>query len=153
MSNIKVMHKVNKDQLSDLYLTQMKSTRQIAELYACDKSTIIKLLKKYQIPLRYKGGGGKKHILIIEVDGKEVQGKQCTSCGIIKSLFEYNVGVKSSGGRQPKCIECRKLYYEENKESILTRVQLHYYKNRDSILLLRKLNYYANHKVILASRK
>ncbi|MFD0048911.1 hypothetical protein ACFVHQ_06200 [Actinomycetes bacterium NPDC127524] len=161
MANIKFQNKLSKEELSELYLVQYKSTREIAKMFDCNHTTIGDLLKRYGIPSRPVGGGRKTQIVQIEHDGQAVEAKRCTVCNEVKPLEDFNIGKKSSGGRQPKCKECRNSYYANNDTHIKCKSKMNYYKNqennklksrlyyskhKDQIRLVRKKKYYSNHQ-------
>lgn len=141
MANIKVMNKVTKKELEQQYLAELKTTREIAIKYDCDKTTILNLLRKYNIPVRNKGGGGKKQVQFIEFNGIQIESKECTGCKVVKPLTEFDMGAKGSGGRQPKCRICRRIYYSDNKIEILKKTRAYYYNNKSQISLKRRMNY------------
>ncbi|MFJ8257187.1 hypothetical protein ACIQ4Z_07830 [Peribacillus asahii] len=169
MANNKVQSKLSREELSELYLVQYKSTREIAKMFDCNHTTIGDLLKRYGIPSRPVGGGRKAQIVQIEHNGQMVEAKQCTVCNEVKPLEDFNIGRKSSGGRQPKCKECRKRYYRNNYTHINDKSMMNYYKNhednklklkvyyskhKDQIRLARKEKYYSNHQeTLLLKRK
>lgn len=153
MSNIKVLNRISKEQLINLYEKQHLSTRQIAKLYNCNASTIGDLLNRYGIPPRPVGGGKKVQVIQIEKNGTLVKAKQCTSCKEIKPFEEFNLCKKSTGGRQPKCKECRRKYYLENHEQIKYKSSMYYFKNHESNKIKRKLYYLKNKTKIRMKQK
>lgn len=168
MANIKVMDKIPVEELYEIYHIQGKSTRQIANIFNCHNSTIGELLKRYNIQLRPPGGARKKPIVKMIIDGETVDAKECTKCGLIKPLESYGFSSKSSGGRQPKCKECRQDYYYINQEQIIEKSRKHYYAKHEENKLKKKqyyrinsekinkqqlANYYLNKKKIAARRR
>jgi hypothetical protein len=47
------------------------------------------------------------------------KGRTCTKCGIFKTWDEFVTDIAGINGKASLCVGCKKLYYEENKESIL----------------------------------
>ncbi|USK86183.1 hypothetical protein [Peribacillus asahii] len=152
MANNKVQSKLSKEELSELYLVQYKSIREIAKMFDCNHTTIGDLLKQYDIPSRPVGGGRKAQIVQIEHNGQMVEAKRCTVCNEVKLLEDFNVDRKGSGGRQPKCKECRKRYYENNHTYINNKSMTNYYKNHEENKLKRRL-YYSKHKIRLRKQQ
>lgn len=65
------------------------------------------------------------------IEGKEVVGKKCTNCSMLKPLEDYqkrNIGL---GGRQPICRVCSKEYRERNKERDSIRFKQYYNDNKE----------------------
>ncbi|MGE8080048.1 hypothetical protein [Peribacillus loiseleuriae] len=148
MANIKVLGMISAEELYELYHIQGKSTQQIANILNCNKSTIGDLLKRYNIQLRPPGGARKKPIVKIIIDEEKVEAKECTQCGLIKPLDSYGFCRKSSGGRQPKCKECRKNYYNMNQEYIIKKSRKHYYAKHGENKLKRQEYYRINREEI-----
>lgn len=146
MANIKVINKISKEELEELYLRKFMSTREIAKVFNCNATTIGDLLKRYDIPARPVGGGKKVPVVQIEQNGVLVEAKRCTVCNEVKPLEDYNIDRKGSGGRQPKCKECRKSYHLNNREHIKNKSMRHYYKNHEENKLKRRI-YNSKHKI------
>ena len=59
-------------------------------------------------------------------------------CGEPKELVCFGINRRNkTDGRQPKCKECNKKYYEANKDKIKGRISKHYKNNRGEILKRR----------------
>src|SRR3954467_2729822 len=101
MANIKVINKITKEELAELYIMRYMSTREIEKMFNCNATTIGDLLKRYGIPIRPVGGGKKVKVIKIEQNGVLVEAKRCTVCNEVKPLEDFNIGKKGSGGRQP----------------------------------------------------
>ena len=55
-------------------------------------------------------------------------GKQCSKCGVVKSVSEFGFANKKKGKIRSKCKECEKEYCKENREKILERRRRNYNK-------------------------
>ena len=71
--------------------------------------------------------------------------KTCSKCKTPKSTEEFNADNNRKDGLQSICKECRKLYYQNNKELYNTRRKKHYNKNKEHYKKLAKM-YYASKK-------
>jgi hypothetical protein len=81
--------------------------------------------------------------------------KTCCCCKIEKELSEFGKDPHMKDGIKSRCKECRKQYYQDNKEKILLqgkenyqknrRRLAYYYENRDKILE-KKRDYYKKHR-------
>ena len=79
--------------------------------------------------------------------------KQCTKCGEIKA-FEYFYKYKTSkDGLQSSCKECRKKYYEQNKEKIAARNKKYYGENKEELAARNKKHREQNKEEIAAYHK
>lgn len=64
------------------------------------------------------------YITVVGEDGiaREVEAKECTKCGEVKTLTEYYASKSGTGGRTPTCIVCTKdnvsLWKKENPEKV-----------------------------------
>lgn len=64
--------------------------------------------------------------------------KKCSACGKVKDLGCFSVNKRNkTDGRQPKCKECNREYYQKNRERIKKRVKEHYRGNNEEILTRR----------------
>lgn len=153
MANVKVIGNIGVEELYELYHVQGRSTQQIANILNCHKTTVGDLLKRYNIQLRPPGGARKKTIVKMIIDGETIEAKECTNCGLIKPLDSYGFCSKSSGGRQPKCKECRKLYYNANQEHIREKSKRSYFANHEENKLKRKEYYNINIEKIKKQRQ
>ncbi|HDR4584723.1 TPA: hypothetical protein QCQ71_005388 [Bacillus cereus] len=112
----------------------------------------------------------KKYVQLvqIEIDGILVDAKECTNCGVVKSLDRYNAKKNGLGKKASKCKECNleyrkqrahikaeydKRYREENSEKIKQYRKEWYEENREADIDRRKRQYYDNHERELAARK
>lgn len=65
--------------------------------------------------------------------------KQCTKCKKVKKLEAFSVNKRNKKtGRQPKCKECNRAYYQANTERTRERVRRHYEENHDEVLERRR---------------
>jgi 5-methylcytosine-specific restriction endonuclease McrA len=72
-------------------------------------------------------------------------GRECVCCGWFRNWEEYNKSNHGFNGYMPKCRNCCKENYLNNKEQKL-KYQLQYYnKNKEKITIRRK-NFYQNNK-------
>lgn len=96
-----------KQELIDMYVSQKLTTRNIAKTFKCDKKTISRILKKYNIDLRHKRGknfsGEKRYMLTALEDTGEKYGTnaiwlcQC-DCGNYTTVTTNNFGTTKSCG-------------------------------------------------------
>ncbi|MGM2815379.1 hypothetical protein ACS2Q8_25955 [Bacillus cereus group sp. Bce007] len=104
----------------------------------------------------------------IEIDGILVNAKECTNCGVVKSLDRYNAKKNGLGKKASRCKECDleyrkqrahikaeydKQYREENSARIKQYRKEWYEENREADIARRKRQYYANHESELAARR
>lgn len=59
--------------------------------------------------------------------------KVCTKCDEEKILDDFDLSKNGKYGRSAKCKECRKKYYQQNKNKILKNQRETYLKNKDVI--------------------
>lgn len=71
--------------------------------------------------------------------------KLCTKCNTIKSTTEFHKDKTKKDGLCSCCIECKKIYKEKNKESILKYHKEYREKNKE-ILNNRSKEYQKQHK-------
>jgi hypothetical protein len=64
-----------------------------------------------------------------------------------------NLVRKSSGGRQPKCKDCRKEYYDTNREHIVKKSNNHYYAKHEENKNKRREYYNINRGEIIRKQK
>lgn len=73
--------------------------------------------------------------------------KCCTECHVAKPLSEFYKRSASSGGLNPKCIECiksiKKCYYQKNRERVLSQCKESYQRRADKVKKYRR-EYYQN---------
>ncbi|MGG8383823.1 hypothetical protein ACQ9BL_22020 [Bacillus sp. R-CC1] len=104
----------------------------------------------------------------IEIDGILVDAKECTKCGVVKSLNEYNAKKNGLGKKSSRCKKCNleyrnqraqikaeydKQYRKENSERIKQYKREWYEENREEDIARRKRAYYENHERELAARR
>ena len=66
--------------------------------------------------------------------------KACYSCKTIKSVLEFHKDKDSKTGYSSKCKECKKLYYQINKDKINKTNERYRIKNRKQINERKKKN-------------
>src|SRR5574344_1510599 len=57
--------------------------------------------------------------------------KECSCCHEVKPVSEFNKHKRHSDGLHSKCKECRKKYYQENKDKIKEYNKKRYQENKD----------------------
>lgn len=67
--------------------------------------------------------------------------KRCTKCNEEKDLTEFIKHPKAKDGLNPSCKVCRKKYYNQNKERIISQQKEWYENNKDKVK-----QYYRNNK-------
>jgi len=95
----------------------------------------------------------------IEIDGILVDAKECTKCGVVKSLNEYNAKKNGLGKKASTCKDCMlerrkqtkhlkseydKKYREKNLDKLLKKSRDHYYENREEYIQRRREHYQNN---------
>ena len=70
--------------------------------------------------------------------------RQCTKCGIIKSLLDFNKQKMGKYGVRTHCKICLKEHYNCNKEHITKRVNNYRNANKEIIAVRKKTYYEAN---------
>lgn len=95
----------------------------------------------------------------IEIDGILVDAKECTKCGVVKSLNEYNAKKNGLGKKASACKDCMlerrkqtkhlkseydKTYREKNLDKLLKKSRDHYYENREEYIQRRREHYQNN---------
>jgi len=64
--------------------------------------------------------------------------KICSKCELSKSIEDFNKDKSRKDGLFPQCKVCKysgsKIFYENNKEVILSKQQVYYLHNREAIL-------------------
>ena len=75
--------------------------------------------------------------------------KKCSKCGIVKSIDEFDKNKRAKDGLQTNCKECRKQYYEENKD----KIKQYYEENKDKIAEQQKQYYEENKDKLLEQQK
>lgn len=71
--------------------------------------------------------------------------KKCSKCGVEKSLEDFPQRKKRKDGRDSRCTDCAKIYYQNNKEKLFKRRREHFEENKDRILQYHK-DYRQSHK-------
>ena len=95
-----IKYSISKKLLKQLYLKEMKSIQQIADLFGAGKSTIRTLLMKYTIPRRLKIVKITKKYLIHEYTIKKLTmhkiavNSMCSDAGVFKLLKKYNIQTR-----------------------------------------------------------
>jgi hypothetical protein len=72
--------------------------------------------------------------------------KKCVKCNIEKELNQFNKNKRSKDNYNYSCKECKKLYYEKNKEIISEKLKK-YYKENKEILIEKSKKYYKENKL------
>ena len=70
--------------------------------------------------------------------------KKCTKCGEVKAVSEFHKDKYSKDGFFDECKECRKKYYQANKEKILEYDKQYRQANKEKIKEYSKKYYQAN---------
>jgi len=65
-----------------------------------------------------------------ENEDGEFAAKECTGCGEVKIISDFNKDKRGPGRRQPKCKSCRRNYHEKNQTSISDNRRKYYEENR-----------------------
>jgi hypothetical protein len=78
--------------------------------------------------------------------------KICTRCKIEKNESEFPKNKYGVNGLNSLCKQCKKEYYENNKNKILNQKKDYHKENRDKILLSKK-EYQINNKELLSEKK
>jgi hypothetical protein len=77
--------------------------------------------------------------------------KECTGCGIWRSIDEFPIKHKKRGTRGTRCRACRsayaKLHYQQNKESYLARTKKSRHRGRDAFWFWL-MNYLRSHPCV-----
>ena len=73
--------------------------------------------------------------------------KKCTKCGNISLKSSFHKMLSSKDGLNPQCKNCRRQFYNENRDLILSQKKNYYNDNRD-LILSQKKNYYNDNIVI-----
>lgn len=74
--------------------------------------------------------------------------KKCTKCGKIKDINSFHINNRSKDGRVVHCKECKKLYYDANKDVFLSKAREYgkeYRKTHKDELAKYRKEYYLNH--------
>tara|TARA_R110000796_G_scaffold107281_1_gene218007 strand:+ start:244 stop:1032 length:789 start_codon:yes stop_codon:yes gene_type:complete len=79
--------------------------------------------------------------------------KECTKCGETKDVSEYGKSKKRSDGLDPSCKDCRKQYYQDNREEILAKRKQYYPKIREDKLSYNKQYYQDNREEIKKQKR
>ena len=79
--------------------------------------------------------------------------KKCTKCGETKDLTEFNKDKSRKNGRTPSCKECRKQYYQANRERFAERKKQYHQENREQILEYQKQYRKANREKLTKQKK
>ncbi len=79
--------------------------------------------------------------------------KKCTICFIEKEINRFQKDKSKKDGHRPDCKECRKKYYQENKDKIkrkskdeYTKYNKEYYEKNKGRILEEKREYWVNKK-------
>lgn len=86
------------------------------------------------------------------IDGELMDTKECTQCNQVKPLINFGICNKSTGGRQPKCKDCRRNYYNANKKHIIQKSKKNYYEKHEDNKLKRKV-YYKDNRVEIREKQ
>ena len=70
--------------------------------------------------------------------------KRCTKCNEEKDLTEFAKHPKAKDGLNPSCKVCKKKYYNQNKERIISQQKEWYKNNKDKVKQYYKDN---KHKI------
>jgi|GEM_PF-1160421 len=57
--------------------------------------------------------------------------KYCYKCGKLKKLNEFTLSKHTMSNHESECKDCKKNYYQNNKENILERSKKHYQNNKE----------------------
>ena len=83
--------------------------------------------------------------------------KKCTKCGVEKTLDSFNKQKACKDGLQYMCKDCKKdckkAYYEANKEELLAKDKSYYEANKERKLAKTKIWREANKEKVEATRK
>lgn len=90
-------------------------------------------------------------IVTIEIDGSRVEAKECTKCGEVKALGEYQSNGK--GGKRSDCKVCVKAYRKENAETLNEYGRKYYGENKKAHNELTRKYYEENKKSILRKQR
>ena len=75
--------------------------------------------------------------------------KTCTKCGVVKPLDDFHRDKRSPDGRRSDCKECvrecKRSYYEENRDKMRERNRRYHEENRDKVRE-RKHRYYEENR-------
>lgn len=78
--------------------------------------------------------------------------KKCSKCNIEKDLSQFNKNKRSKDNYNYSCKDCKKLYYNKNKEIISENYKKYYEENKE-ILIERVKKYNKENKLKVSERK
>jgi hypothetical protein len=78
--------------------------------------------------------------------------KKCVKCNIEKELNQFNKNKRAKDNYSYSCKDCKKLYYEKNKEIISENYKKYYEENKE-ILIERAKKYNKENKLKVTERK
>lgn len=65
--------------------------------------------------------------------------KKCSKCGKVKKLVEFSIDRRNKkNGRQSRCKDCNKNYYNSNRDKIINSSKATYYTDHDETLERRR---------------
>lgn len=79
--------------------------------------------------------------------------KRCWRCKETKHVSEFNRCRSRKDGLQAKCRNCRREYYQQNRERVSAQSEVYRKKNRDRILACNRDYFYKNRERLLAQMR
>lgn len=127
-----------KEEIDDIIFRYQnnETTISIYELYKCSYAAIKRILVENDV-------FGKRNPII------KPDKKRCCTCRIKKDYSEFGKNKKAKDGYRHKCKECRKQFYNKNKEKIAKEGKI-YRDNNKEVIKKRKKKYRDNNKTKIA---
>jgi len=76
---------------------------------------------------------GRGSTIYYECREKGIVAKACTRCGELKKLVDFAILKAGLGGSESRCKECKRTYYQENKEQCIERSRAWTAANKDKV--------------------
>ena len=79
--------------------------------------------------------------------------KRCSKCGrwLVASSVNFHKAKTGKYGLKAECKECKKKYYQANKETFAERQRQHYQENKE-VIVERQRQYYQTNKEVIVER-
>jgi hypothetical protein len=87
----------------------------------------------------------KTTIQLININGEIVESKECSTCKIRKPLTEFDNSNKGLGGKDTRCKDCKRAYYQDNKKHF-SKINRQYRELNKVILSEKQKTYYEQNK-------